>query len=202
MIFLNFKTYPETSGQKAVNLCQIIQNTPSPVKITPCLQTADLKQVTQQLDFPVWTQHLDTKDIIKQKNFITGTLLNHSNHSLKLKIISQTLALCHQHQLKVMVITDSLDQIEEVTKLHPDYLGFEDPKLIGGPTPMVQAHPELIKKAVNLSQQPLIVGGGIRSREDIKKSLKLGAKGVLIASEFAKSNDPQKTLKDLIQGFN
>jgi triosephosphate isomerase (TIM) len=204
MIFLNFKTYPETSDKNALKLCRLINNIESPVKIIPCLQTSDIKQVTSELKLPVWTQHLDsidTPEAVKQDG-ATGTLLNHSEHPLKLDTITQTLKLCHQHQLEVMVITDSLETIKSVTKLNPDYLGFEDPNLIGGPVPMVQAHPKLIKEAVSLSTQPLIVGGGIRSKADVKKARELGAQGVLVASEFAKSKDPQSTLQELISGFN
>ena len=101
-----------------------------------------------------------------------------------------------------MIITDTLKLLKKVTKLNPDYLGFEDPKLIGGPTPMIKAHPDVIRKAVQLANQPLIVGGGIRSTQDVKTALELGAKGILLASEFAKSQDHQVTLNQLIAGFN
>lgn len=212
MIFLNFKTYPETGDLKAIKLCQLIKNIQSSVKIIPCLQASDIKQVTEVVNLPVWAQHLDPVELGKHTGFIapeavkqdgaTGTLLNHSEHPLDLSIITQTLALCRQHQLKVMVITDSLDQIKSITNLNPDYLGFEDPKLIGGPIPMIEAHPDLIKSAVKLASQPLIVGGGIRSGTDVRKALELGAQGILVASEFAKSKDPQATLLELVAGFN
>lgn len=212
MIFLNFKTYPETSDQEAIELCQIIKKIKTTVNIIPCLQASDIKQVKEAVGLPIWAQHLDPVELGKHTGFIApesvkkdgaiGTLLNHSEHPLNLSIITQTLALCHQHQLKVMVITDSLDLIKSVTKLNPDYIGFEDPKLIGGPVPMVQAYSDLIKQAVTLSSQPLIVGGGIRSGSDANKALELGAQGVLVASEFAKSKDPQATLLELVSGFN
>ena len=201
MIFLNFKTYPEASNQNAIKLCQLIKNISSSVEIIPCLQTSDVKPVAQVVDIPIWVQHLDPVELNRPINSISGTLLNHSNRPINFKTISQTLTLCHHHQLKVMIITDTLKMIQKATKLNPDYLGFEDPKLIGGPIPMVQAHPDLIVKAAKLSNQPLIIGGGIRSTNDVKKALKLGAKGILIASEFAKSSNPETTLKELITGF-
>ncbi len=211
MIFINFKTYPETTDQNAVKLCQIIKNTPSAVPIIPCLQTSDIKQVTQTINLPTFSQHVDPVELGQHTGFTApeavkkdgalGTLLNHSEHPVDLKTIKETLKLSHLHQLKVMIITDTLRILKKVTKLNPDYLGFEDPKLIGGETPMVQAHPDLIKKAVSLSHQPLIVGGGIRSTQDVKTALSLGAKGILLASEFAKSSDRQATLNKLVAGF-
>ncbi len=201
MIFLNFKTYPETISQNAINLCQLIKDTSSPISIIPCPQTSDIKLVASNVKFPIWTQHLDPEEVSKCSEQVSGTLLNHSNHPLDFHLISQTVKLCHHHQLKVMVITDTLEMVKKVTKLNPDYLGFEDPQLIGGPIPMVQAHPDLISKATTLSRQPLVVGGGIRSAKDVAQAIKLGAKGVLVASEFAKSSNHQKTLQELISGF-
>lgn len=201
MIFLNYKTYSETSGRNAIKLCQLIKNTNSSIPIIPCPQISDLKPVANSIQHPIWAQHLDPEEIEEYSNHISGTLLNHSNRPLSLEVITKTLKRARQHQLNVMVITDSLDMIKSTTKLNPDYIGFEDPKLIGGPIPMVQAHPDLIKKAATFSNQPLIIGGGIRSTQDVKLALKLGAQGILVASEFAKSSNPQTTLDQLIAGF-
>lgn len=211
MIFLNFKTYPQTTDQKAVRLCRLIQSTDSLIPVIPCLQAADIYQIAQTVKLPLWVQHLDPIELGQATGFIApqavkqdgakGTLLNHSEHPLDFDVIVATLALCRRYKLKVMVIASDLDSVKKITALKPDYLGFEDPQLIGGPIPMVQAHPDLIKKAVALSRQPLIVGGGIRSTVDVQTALDLGASGVLVASEFAKSTDPGSTLKDLIKGF-
>lgn len=211
MIFLNFKTYPETSDQNAVKLCQLIKAINSPVPVIPCLQTSDIHQVAQAVSLPVWAQHLDPVELGKHTGFTApeavkqdgaqGTLLNHSEHPLDLNTINQTLQLCQQHQLKTMVITDTLDLINQVVPLRPDYIGFEDPQLIGGPVPMVEARADLVTQAVAASPLPLIVGGGMRSQADVQQAVKLGARGVLVASEFAKAKDPQATLGDLINGF-
>ena len=211
MIFLNFKTYPETSDQNAVKLCRLIKAINSPVPVIPCLQTSDIHQVVQAVSLPVWAQHLDPVILGKHTGFIApeavkqdgaqGSLLNHSEHPLDLNTISQTLQLCQQHQLKTMVITDTIDLINQIVPLRPDYIGFEDPQLIGGPTPMVKARADLVKQAVSASTLPVIIGGGMRSQADIQQAVNLGAAGVLIASEFAKAKDPQSTLRDLINGF-
>ena len=48
---------------------------------------------------------------------------------------------------------------------------------------------------------PLIVGAGIHSRDDVKKSLELGATGIAVAKDILKAENPKKELLDLVEGF-
>jgi len=213
MIFLNFKTYPQTSGKNALKLCQIIKKVSqtTPIPVIACLQMADIFPVSQQTDLPVWAQHLDPIELGKNTGWLapqtaknvgaTGTLLNHCEHPLDSDVIKKTVNLCRQHQLKIMTIASSLEQVKAFNVLKPDYIGFEDPQLIGGPTAMIEAQPDLVKQAVALAQFPLIVGGGMRHSSHVKKALDFGCQGILVASEFAKSLDPRATLADLLSVF-
>lgn len=208
MIFLNFKTYPETSGDNTLKLCRLIQDK----RVIPCLQAVDIYKIKQVLpDLEIWAQHADPFTPGKFTGYqlpaslkaagAQGVLINHSDHPVELEIIKATLNLCQLIKLKVMIITDSLKLIEKVNLLQPDFIGFEDPKLIGGPIAMIDAREDLVKQASQLAQMPLIVGGGIRTADHVKKSLQLGGLGVILASEFAKSTNPEKTLQDLVGGL-
>jgi isopentenyl diphosphate isomerase/L-lactate dehydrogenase-like FMN-dependent dehydrogenase len=67
----------------------------------------------------------------------------------------------------------------------------------------VATRPESIKKAVELSGKiPLMVGAGVKSKEDVLVSLKMGAKAVGLASNFVLSDYPRKVLEDIASGFN
>lgn len=208
MIFLNFKTYPETSGENTVKLCQLIKDK----RIIPCLQAVDIYKVTQALpDLAVWAQHADPFAPGKFTGYqlplslkaagASGVLLNHSDHSINPSNLPVTVKYCREAGLKIMVIAASLEEIKTISNLQPDFIGFEDSQLIGGPVAMIDAYFDLVKQAAVAAKLPLIVGGGIRSAEQVKKSLQAGGAGVLVASEFAKSSDPVKTLQDLIQGL-
>ena len=48
---------------------------------------------------------------------------------------------------------------------------------------------------------PILVGAGIHSAEDVKVSLKLGAKGILISSYIVKSKNPEEKLTELAKCF-
>ncbi len=71
-------------------------------------------------------------------------------------------------------------------------------------TSVAQAKPDVIAQAVVVSREkgiPLIVGAGIKSAMDVRKSLELGAAGVAVASDIVKASDPRKEIEDLILGF-
>lgn len=208
MIFLNFKTYPETSGENTLKLCRLIKDK----RIIPCLQAVDLYRVKQALpDLEIWAQHADPFTAgkftgyqlpISLKNAgASGVLLNHSDHPINLVDLPITIQYCQKAGLKVMVITDTIKLIQSING-RPDFIGFEDPRLIGGPIAMIDAHFNLVQQAAAATTIPLIVGGGVRTAAHVTKSLEAGGKGVLVASEFAKSVNPTRTLKNLITGLD
>jgi len=47
----------------------------------------------------------------------------------------------------------------------------------------------------------LIVGAGVHQKEDVVKSLELGAIGVAVATDIVKAQDPKKEIEDLLAGF-
>jgi triosephosphate isomerase len=81
--------------------------------------------------------------------------------------------------------------------MKPDYIAVEPRELIGGKISVSQARPELISDTVKAVKTKVLCGAGINTRQDVKKALKLGAKGVLVASAVAKSKNPGKVLKEL-----
>jgi len=208
MIFLNFKIYQETSGDNTIKLCRLIKDK----RVILCLQAVDIYRVKQTLpDLEIWGQHADPVGFGKFTGYqapislktagASGVLINHSEHQLSLDQIQAAAAACRESKMRVMIITDTLELIKQVNQLKPDYIGFEDPKLIGGPVAMIDAHFDLVKQAAAAAQAPLIVGGGIRTSAQVRKVLKVGGRGILVASEFAKSLNPEATLLDLVSGF-
>ena len=131
-----------------------------------------------------------------------GVLLNHFDHPIDIAVLPTTVKYCREAGLKIMIITASLEEIKTVSRLQPDFIGFEDPQLIGGPVAMIDAHFDLVNQAAVAAKLPLIVGGGIRQTSHVIQSLQAGCKGVLVASEFAKSTDPVQTLQNLITGLD
>ncbi|MBD3303718.1 triose-phosphate isomerase, partial [Candidatus Woesearchaeota archaeon] len=80
----------------------------------------------------------------------------------------------------------------------PDFIAIEPKELIGGKISVSKARPELIRETVKAVKTKVLCGAGINTRQDVKTALKLGAKGVLVASAVAKAKNPGKALKALI----
>ncbi|KKR70842.1 MAG: Triosephosphate isomerase, partial [Candidatus Woesebacteria bacterium GW2011_GWA2_40_7b] len=84
-------------------------------------------------------------------------------------------------------------------------VSYEPPEFIGSVTTSVaEAKPEIVSQAAGIARSfglPLIVGAGIHSMDDVRKSLELGAVGVAVATDIVKAEDPKKELLDLTEGF-
>jgi len=215
LILLNFKTYPEAAGRKALFLArklEKIHSTKYQLVIAPSLPT--LEEVAEGTSLTVYSQHTDlaglgpfTGKISAQelkKIGVKGTLLNHSERKIPFPILKKIMADCKKQKLVTVVCASSLGEAQEVARLGPDYLAYEPPELIGGNISVTKAKPEVIAKAVALVKKvspktKVLCGAGIQSQEDITKALQLGAKGVLIGHAVPKAKDPAKFLKGLLR---
>jgi len=214
MILVNFKTYPQGTGNlslKLVEICQKIQKT-SGVKIIPVVQTVDLRQATQKFpDLEIWIQHLDWQPAGQWTGWVnleaaaeagaSGTLLNHSEHPLPPGTVNQVIK--RVKDFKVMVCCRTIGQATRLAKFKPDFLAYEPPELIGNKEKSVATEkPKAIKKIASFIKPiPLIVGAGINSREDVKTGLKMGACGILVSSGVVLSEEPEKVLSDFASAF-
>lgn len=214
MILINFKTYPESSGERGRALAQALDtvaaSTHTPVVICP--QAFDLKVLTNLQNINVWLQHADpvyqgqstgwiVPEIGKQIG-ASGVILNHSEHKLEFGVLQKTVERSREASLKVLIFAADPDEAKKVDKLNPDYIGYEPPELIGSrKTSVAKAKPEVIDKVVEVVKAPVLVGAGVKSRSDVEVSLQRGAVGVALASGLVKAADPAAVLKDLLSVF-
>ena len=218
MIFVNYKTYEEGTGQKAVALTKILEEVAheTQIKIVPVVQVGDVKEVVVSTTLEVWTQKVDpvefgahTGSVVPESVFedgAVGTFLNHSESRFAtFDELGKASDRAKSVGLKTLIFAKDIEELKNITSLSPSYLAYEPPELVGSSTVSVStAKPEVIKEAAEIAKlagTPLIVGAGIHSADDIKKSLGLGAVGVAVASDILKAEDPKKELLDLTEGF-
>ncbi len=202
MIIVNFKRYPEASGDRAVALAkvclQIQQETG--VTIVPVPQAKDLAACVA-LGIKCWTQRFEANESLQK-----GTLLNHSDYRLEKNILKEEYYLSGSRGDKICICAASLPEAKELVSYKPDFLGYEPPEFIGSKTMSVaDAKPEVIGLTAQACKEagvPLLVGAGIKSANDIKISLKMGAVGVLVATDIVLAVDPAKELRELALAFN
>ena len=92
MIFVNYKTYEEGTGQKAVVLTKILEEVAheTQVKIIPVVQIIDAESILAATTLEVWIQHVDPVSYGAHTGWtlpeeaarvgISGVFLNHSEH--------------------------------------------------------------------------------------------------------------------------
>lgn len=214
MIFVNFKTFQEGTGETAVKLAKICQKVSqaTSLEIIPLVQATDLSLLANQ-GLKVWAQHVDdisfgphTGQVLPQAvkaSGAKGTLLNHSENKLPSQVIGSTIKSCQALALKTLVCAESIEEAKEIALFKPNLLAYEPPELIGSRTVSVATiKPEVISEFTQaIKEIPILVGAGIHSQKDVKISLQLGAKGILVATDIVLAEDPEKELIDLAKGF-
>ena len=214
LILINFKTYPQVSGNKSLSLAQKISTVKSKkyqIAIAP--PTLYLKDIKTNVNLPIFAQHLDpesegahTGHVIPHEAKLlglTGTLLNHSEKKLSFQTLEVTVHACKHHGLTTIVCASSLAEIKKIAPLHPNYLAYEPSKLIGGTISVTNAKPEIIQQAVKLvhilcPKTKVLCGAGVHTREDLLRALKLGASGILIGHAVPKAKNPVKFLREML----
>ena len=216
MLFINFKNYHQASGSKAILLAQACEkvSADTEIPIIPCVASVDLINIARTVKCPVWVQHIDPLDTEKSTGFITasiikshgawGTLLNHSEHLIKFEEIKKAVLLAKQNSLRTMVLVENSELARKIDELAPDYIGIEEPSLIGGKESMSQSEKgkQKIKEFTAIVKNAVpLVGAGISEKSDIRESLSLGAKGILVSSAVVKAGNPEKILKEFAGAF-
>ncbi|MCL5090670.1 MAG: triose-phosphate isomerase [Patescibacteria group bacterium] len=222
--FINFKTHPQGTGEKAVKLAQICREVQEGssyakatedkqgIKIIPIVQAVDLYRVKQAIKIPIWVENVDPQPPGQATGWTalesvieagaSGTLINHSEHQVPPGTIKQTIARSKEDKFETMICCRTLGQMERLVKLKPDFIGYEMSQFIGTKNSITDENPKAIKHAVEICQEiPLIVGSGIHKAEDLLKAKELGATGVLISSAVVLAEDPKNMLLGLLKLF-
>ena len=218
ILLINFKTYEESTGEKAVKLAKIIDKVSSEydVEVAIAVQALDLREVVKNVkNVKVLAQHVDVNeygghtgkvliDAVKKAGAV-GTLVNHSEYLLEKDVIGETVRKCKEKGLITVVCAADSDKAAELANYSPDFIAVEPPELIGGDVSVSEANPDVIKDSVkkvySVKRLPVLCGAGVHTKKDIEESLKLGAKGALVASGVVKDKNPRKEVKDLLDGF-
>ena len=211
---MNFKTYIEATGKKGVELAKIADQVSrdSGVTIAVAPQFTDLKTVTEAVEIPVFSQHIDpikpgayTGHVLVEAVKAAGasaTLLNHSERRIKISEIEEVLSLARVSDLATLVCTDTPGVSAAVASLNPDMIAIEPPDLIGTGVAVSKARPELITNAIKRIRSvnrsvDILCGAGVSTAEDVGKALELGTHGVLVSSSVVKGTSPLRLLENM-----
>ncbi|MEK7528176.1 MAG: triose-phosphate isomerase [Patescibacteria group bacterium] len=215
LLVTNFKTYPAATGEKALILAKIHEKVAleTGCSIAIAVQTVDLRMIAEQVSIPVFAQHLDpfmpgqytgfTLAETLRDAHVVGTLINHAEHQISDELIAEAIVRAKECGLFILMCAQEHNEAKRLSKFQPHAIAVEPPELIGGDISVSTANPELISHAVREvpKEIPVLVGAGVKRRDDVEVAIARGAQGVLVASGVVKSDDPEAVLRDLVAGF-
>ncbi len=215
LIVINVKTYPTGTGPKLLKLAKQMETVKNETgsKIILSVPATDIYPISKAVNLPIYAQHTDlatyganTGAILPESIKFAGakgTILNHAEKKIDHKTLKKTITTLRLKNLKIIVCADTLDEVKPIARLRPDFIAIEPPELIGGNHSVTKARPEIITETVKIVKKidpkiKVLVGAGIKTAYDVRKSMELGADGVLIASGITNAKDPKKVLIDML----
>lgn len=216
IIVLNFKCFLEATGDGALKLSKIAEKVSEKtgVSVIVCPQHVDLYRVANSVNIPVFSQHVDPilpgswtghipPEAVKAAG-ASGTLLNHSEHKLRISDIEFILSRAEALGLKTLVCANNVRVASAISQFNPWGIAVEPPELIGTGIAVSKVKPEVVLNTVlevkKFSKDVLVFcGAGISTAEDVSIAFKLGVDGVLLASAYVKAKDPELFLTSLCE---
>lgn len=218
IVVINFKTYREATGDRAVELAKFAQEVAEQysASVVVCPQQMDLFRVASQVKIPVLAQHVDPVEPGRNTGWVTpesvkangavGTLINHSEHKVPHEHVEKVVELCRKLGLTTIACSADVEESRALAAFSPDFIAVEPPELIGTGIPVSKAKPEIVSGSVEAIKKvnekvEVLCGAGITTGEDVAKAVELGTRGVLVASGIVKAKDQRAAIEDLVRAL-
>jgi len=216
ILIINLKGYEQVLGENPMKFAQIAKKLTDKHKVNILIAPpAPLLNEVAEISLTV-SQHIDPYEpgahtgalLAKEVKELgaVGSLINHSEKRIPHEDIKKCVDLCKEYELVSIVCAKDNEEAKEIAKFKPDFIAIEPPELIGGDVSVSTAKPEIIKNSVNdvkkiSARTYVLCGAGVKNRDDVKKAIELGAKGILVASGVVKSENIEKSMEELIMGM-
>ena len=218
IIIVNTKAYEEGIGKNAVELAKIMEKVGEEygIEMAIAVQPCDVYKVANDVSIDVFSQHIDAIEYGSHTGWILphavkeagarGTLINHSEHRIKVEDIFTAAKIAGEIGLKRVICASVVEVASAVACFMPEYVAIEPPELIGGNVSVTKAKPEVVSGAVEAVKKinekvKVLCGAGIKSGEDVAKAIELGAEGILVASGVVKAKDKEKVLTEMAEAM-
>lgn len=218
VIVLNVKTYAEATGNKSLEIAilmdKISKETGASMAIA--VQPTDITICANKVSIPVFAEHIDPIEPGSHTGWIlpeavktagaVGTLVNHSEHRLKLADIDVCINRAKELDLDHIICSNNVATSRAIAALSPNFVAVEPPELIGGDISVTTADPDIVSKSVEVVKDidkkvKVLCGAGVKIGKDVSKAIELGADGVLLASGIVKAKDKVSIIHDLASGL-
>ncbi|MGH9909232.1 MAG: triose-phosphate isomerase [Nitrososphaerales archaeon] len=214
LFIVNFKNYTEVSGCNSLKLAQAAEYVAnrSKIKIAVAPPAGSLANIVNTVSIPVFAQHLDHSELGSTTGFMvpeiaksygaSGSLINHSEHRLPVQTIKHLVERLRNLKMVSVVCTRTPAEVRKMAEFAPDYIAIEPPELIGSGIAVSKAKPSVITRSIDAVNDvnpnvSVICGAGIVSAEDVSAAIRLGSRGILVASGIVKAKNWKVKIKEL-----
>lgn len=216
LILINFKTYEESQGKRALSLAKVVEKLSQEYQVCMAVapQHIDIPLIVNNTSVPVFAQHVDPEMPGSYTGYVTpesikeagacGSIINHSEHRLRADVIEDTINRCRSIGLLTCACANTATIGKALAALNPEIIAVEPPELIGGNISVSKARPEVIIDSVRMIKavSPKVrslCGAGVKTGEDVAMALKLGSEGILVASGVVKAKSPESVLREFAE---
>ncbi len=221
ILAVNYKAYTSAFGESALRILEAAEKVAREyeglvrlILAPPATELARLAQAAERVS--IYAQHVDPVEPGAHTGSIPveavkaagarGSLVNHSERRLLLSDIEKVVERLRVAGLEQLVCADTPRAAAAVAVFKPNFVAVEPPELIGTGIAVSRAKPEVVTGSIEAVSRiepsvPVLVGAGIVSGEDARKSVELGARGVLVASAVMKASDPEAKIRELAEGL-
>jgi triosephosphate isomerase len=216
---VNFKAYEQSRGQGALAIAlaleEVAQETGVAFAVAP--NAFDVRLLASGTSLPILAQSVDavpegshtghnTPEAARDAGAV-GSLVNHSEHRLRLADIEHVVERLRGCELDSVVCTNNATVSRAAAAIHPTFVAVEPPELIGGDVSVTSADPGIVTYSVDLVKAVaedvrVLCGAGVKTGTDVGKALELGTDGVLLASGVALASDVGAVARDLASGVD
>ena len=218
-LIINFKNYLEIAGEKSIELSkvseQVSEDTGVDIIVAP--PTPSISQVCATVKIPVIGQHVDfskpgsttgflVPEVIKSYGAV-GSMINHSEHRFEnTESIRELVSILRSLQMVSIVCVRTPEEAETIAKFNPDFIAIEPPELIGSGKAVSKENPSIVTRSISAVKKRskstrVICGAGILDKDDVESALRLGAKGILVASGVIKAKSWYDKIHELASGL-
>ena len=216
ILIINFKNYPEASGEKALELSRDAANVSKElgVEIVLAPPTPSLAIVSRSVNISVIAQHVGIEkpgsttgaivaEMVKDVGGV-GSIVNHSENRISQSVIEHTVNRLKELDMYSVVCARTPEEVNHLSTTGPDFVAIEPPELIGSGIAVSKSRPEIVTDSVSASKKAnskvrVLCGAGIVTGEDVAAAMGLGASGVLVASGIVKADDRLGKIRELAE---
>jgi len=213
-IIVNCKAYENCVGKGAIRMAEICEDVAVRTKtsIAVAVEAADIYHVRMAVRIPVFAQHVDVDDPGAHTGIVTpesvkdagaiGTILNHSEKKLSFDVLKKSIVRAKKAKLVTLVCAATPEEAKKIAALKPDIIAIEPPELIGGNVSVSSAKPEIVTATTkSIKGIPILCGAGVKTKTDVSKAMKLGVKGILVASGITNAKNPELVLTEFAKSL-